>query len=80
MLKSDARIYGEVAKRLNVNIEECVMVDDSLRVLKTAKSAGMRTVGVYEASTSDEWEEIIKTADRSVLGFDELLRVVCAEN
>lgn len=80
MLKSDARIYGEVAKRLNVNIEECVMVDDSLRVLKTAKSAGMQTVGVYEASTSDEWEEIIKTADRSVLGFDELLRVVCAEN
>ncbi len=78
-LKSDVRIYSEVAKRLESNIEECVMVDDSLRVLKTAKGAGMQTVGIYEPFSDDEWEEIEKTADRSVLRFDELLRVICAE-
>lgn len=73
LLKSDARIYGEAAKRLGTDVSECVMVDDSLRVLKTAKSAGMRTVGVYEPFSSDEWVEITKTAERCVLRLDELL-------
>ena len=80
MLKSDVRIYGEAAKRLKATIEDCVMVDDSLRVLKTAKGAGMKTIGVYEPFSDDEWEEVKKTADRSVFSFDELLHVVCAEN
>lgn len=74
LLKSDVRIYGEAAKRLGVDVSECVMVDDSLRVLRTAKSAGMRTVGVYESFSDDEWAEIIKTADLSVRRLDELIK------
>ena len=72
-LKSDARIYEEVAKRLDADVSECVMVDDSLRVLKTAKGAGMRTIGVYESFSEDEWAEIEKTADFSVRCLDELI-------
>ena len=73
MLKSDVRIYGEVANRLKVNISECAMLDDSLRVLKTAKSAGMRTIGVYEPFSEDEWVEIERTADFCVRRLDELI-------
>ena len=71
-LKSDVRIYGELAKRLHVRIEECVLVDDNLRVLKTAKLAGMQTIGVYEPFSEDEWAEITQTANRSILRFDAL--------
>jgi thiamine-phosphate pyrophosphorylase len=72
-LKSDVRIYWDVAKRLGTDVSACAMVDDSLRVLKTAKSAGMRTIGVYEPFSDDEWAEIEKTADFCVRRLDELI-------
>lgn len=69
MLKSDVRIYAEVEKRLG---SPFVMVDDSATVVKTAKRAGMRTVGVYEPFFEDEWAEMQQIADKTIVNFDEL--------
>lgn len=69
MLKSDVRIYAEVEKRLG---SPFVMVDDSATVVKTAKRAGMRTVGVYEPFFEDEWAEMQRVADKTIMDFSKL--------
>ncbi len=37
--------------------------EDALYAIKTAKSAGFRTVGVYDASSKDDWDEIKRVCD-----------------
>lgn len=72
-LKSDERIYAKVAERLGADIAECTMVDDSLRVLKTAKKAGMKTLGVYDEMSADNEREIRETANGYVYKLTEML-------
>ena len=71
--KADEEIYLEAAKRLGVSPEECIMADDNLNVLKTAKKVGMATVGVYDDSSKDVMEEMRAIADKYVVDFAELL-------
>ena len=74
-LKSDIRIYLEAAKRLGVAVSNCVMVDDSYHVLRVAKSAGMKTVGVYEPFSADAVEDIKNTADGYAENFLDILQM-----
>lgn len=46
--KPDPAIYISTARQLNVNPEECLAIEDSLNGLKSAKSAGMKTVVIPE--------------------------------
>ena len=71
--KADEEIYLEAAKRLGVSPEECIMADDNLKVLKTAKKVGMATVGVYDDSSKDVMEEMRQVADKYVIDFAELV-------
>ena len=73
LTKADKAIYLEAAKRLGVDISDCVMVDDHLGVLKVAKAAGMATVGVYDEYSKDAQDEIRATADGYVVNFSDIL-------
>ena len=73
LTKADEEIYLEAARRLGVSPEECIMADDNLNVLKTAKKVGMATVGVYDDSSKDVMEEMRSIADKYVVDFAELL-------
>lgn len=75
LTKADEKIYLEVASRLGVPPQECIMADDNVNVLKTAKRVGMQTVGVYDESAKDEIEEMKATADRYVRELSELITV-----
>jgi len=72
MTKADPRIYLQVAEKLGTIPEDCVMVDDNVNVLKTAKKMGMQTVGVYEEMTKDAWVEMQRTADIAVYDFSNI--------
>lgn len=73
LTKADKAIYLEAAKRLGVEVSDCVMVDDHLGVLKVAKAAGMATVGVYDEYSKGAQEEIRATADGYVVNFSDIL-------
>ena len=73
LTKADEQIYIEAAKRIGVSPEECIMADDNLHVLKTAKKVGMATVGVYDESAKDVMEEMRAVADKYVVDFADLL-------
>ena len=73
LLKSDVRIYSAVAQRLSVDVAECTMVDDNLKVLTTAKKAGVKKVGVYDEMSADIEKEIRDVADKYVYKLTEML-------
>ena len=73
LTKADEQIYIEAAKRIGVAPEDCIMADDNLHVLKTAKKVGMATVGVYDESAKDVMEEMRAVADKYVVDFADLL-------
>ena len=73
LTKADEQIYIEAAKRIGVRPEECIMADDNLHVLKTAKKVGMATVGVYDESAKDVVDEMRAVADKYVVDFADLL-------
>ena len=73
MTKAEEAIYVEAAKRLGVTPKECIMVDDNLNVLKTAKRAGMATIGVYDDSSKGVMEEMRAISDQYVVDFADLI-------
>ena len=73
MTKADEAIYIEAARRIGVEVQDCIMVDDNLQVLQTAKKVGMATIGVYDDSSKDVMEDMRAIADRYVVDFADIL-------
>ncbi len=71
--KGEEKIYVMAAERLGVKVGDLAMIDDSLAVLKTAKSAGAVTVGVYESTMESLQEEIRTVADYYITEMSQLL-------
>ena len=67
--KSSPDIFLLAAERLGVSPEECILFDDLLVALQTAKSIGMTTYGVFDLAFEAEWNEIKKTADVVLYDF-----------
>ncbi len=61
--KHSPRIYELAAKGLECSAEEILVFEDSLYALKTAKTAGFRCVGVYDAQGESDQHGLEMTAD-----------------
>lgn len=66
-------IYLLCAERLGKSASECIVYEDVIKGIKSAKVAGMETVAVYDNHRSRKWNEMISTADRFIKDFDEML-------
>ena len=73
--KADPDIYVQAACRLNTTVDQVLFLDDNLNADKTAKSAGMLTCGVYDASSDEYVEEIKAATDFYIYDFAELLEL-----
>lgn len=62
-------VYKEFCKRINVNPEDCVFVDDSYSNLEYAKEAGMTTVRIYYRNNSAKDKKYIDFAYKGFLSF-----------
>ena len=71
--KHDPKIYLVAAEKMGLAPKDCVVLEDSLEGLMSAKRAGFRTVGVYEASNPKEQEALMREADVYIHDFRELL-------
>lgn len=71
--KSNPDIYLYTAEKLGVRSEDCVVFEDIIEGLKSASSAGMKTVAVYDPSNEAYKSEIIRTADKFILSYSEML-------
>jgi len=67
--KSQPDVFLLAAKELGVSPEDCLVFEDLLAAVKSAKSAGMSVCAVYDKTSANDWEEIKKTADYAIVDF-----------
>ena len=72
-VKSNPALYVTVAGELGVDVGEVIFVDDNVGAIKTAKSAGMVSFGIYDPSAEDYIDEMREVSDRYLYRFCELL-------
>lgn len=71
--KHSPLIYDTAARALDARPEETLVFEDSLYALETAKKAGYKTVGVYDADGESRQDVLKKTADLYCEDFRQLL-------
>jgi len=67
--KSKPDIFLLAANKLGVQPEHCLLFDDILAAVKSAKSIGMKVCGVYDEASAQHWEEIQRIADYAIMDF-----------
>ncbi|MGN0539176.1 MAG: HAD family hydrolase [Candidatus Fimenecus sp.] len=71
--KSEPDIYLLAAERLNLNPQECIVFEDIIEGVKSAKKGGFTVCGVYDDSSAKDEKEIREIADYYIKSFAELL-------
>ena len=72
MDKSQPEYFEEVARRLGTKPEKCVVFEDALYAMKSAKTAGCRVVAIEDSTARLQRDEIRAIADRYILNYSEL--------
>ena len=67
--KSRPDIFLLTAKKLEVAPADCIVFEDVLAAIKSAKSIGMTVYGVFDKSSEADWEQIKQTADSVITDF-----------
>lgn len=70
--KRDSHIYIEAAKRIGIDIKECMIFEDVPTAVRTAKSTGAVTVCVWDRRWESYTAEMKDFADRYIYSFDEM--------
>ncbi len=74
--KDDPVIFTASAEKLGLDINEVLVVEDSLHCIETAKKAGFYTAAVYDPIAANEWELICSTADAAFMEIGELFKLL----
>ena len=70
--KADPAIYHMAAARIGAPVHEIWFLDDNLGADRTAKRAGMRVCGVYDASSAEYAQEIREACDAYIEDFSQI--------
>ncbi|MCM1480941.1 MAG: HAD family phosphatase, partial [Muribaculaceae bacterium] len=67
-------VYLLAASKLGVSPNECVVFEDVLKGVVSAKNAGMTAVGVYDRYSEEDIITIRAAADRFIMNFSEMMK------
>lgn len=73
--KSAPEIYKLAAEKIGRDIGDIIFIDDNVNAVKTAKSAGMKSYGIYDASSAEYIDEMKSVSDRYIEYLAELLNI-----
>ena len=74
--KPDPEIYNKILEKLDVKPEECIVVEDALIGVQSAKNAGIEVINIYDKYADADREEIEKLADYKVQNYKELMNIL----
>jgi len=74
MDKKSPGVFLQVAEMMGVKPEDCVLYDDSIAACKSAKQAGLKTVGVFDEHCSENKAELRMICDEFIMSFEDLLK------
>mgnify|MGYP002742514850 CR=1 FL=1 len=69
-----ADIYEMAMRRLQSNKRDTVVFEDALHAIRTAKAAGFRVAGIYEATAEQDQPEIQRLCDYYIRSYEELVQ------
>ena len=72
--KDKPDVYLLSAKKLNVSPKNCIVFEDLLIAIKSAKSIGMKTIAIEDIESIDDKNELISISDKYILDYIELLK------
>lgn len=70
--KQNGDIYKYAAKQLNLNINECIVIEDAYHAIKSAKNAGFKVWAVADSSNQQQWDKICKLSDQHFTNMKEM--------
>lgn len=73
--KEKKEFFLEIAKRIDVNPEDIMLVDDNYLALRAARDAGLKTCGIYDVNSDDAWEIIKRENENSIKNLIELKEI-----
>ena len=73
--KANPEIYRMAAERIGTEVGKIIFVDDNVGAIKTARLAGMKVYGIYDASSEAYVSEMKEAADAYIYKFCELLAI-----
>jgi len=71
--KSRPDVFLLSAQKLGVDPRDCIVFEDILDAVKSAKSVGMTVCGVYDRASESNWDAIKDMADYAILDFRDAL-------
>lgn len=69
--KTSPKIYEKCLTRLRCDKAHCVVFEDSLHAIRTAKEAGFRVAAIYDDSSVHHQDEIQALADYWIWSYDD---------
>ena len=72
-LKPNPEVHLKIMNELNVNPEECLIIEDSLIGVEAANNAGIEVVSMYDKYSDEDREEINKLSKYQFNNFGEIL-------
>lgn len=70
--KGHPDIYLKAAHRMGIEPSECMIFEDILTALTSAKGAGFYCVAMYDESSKKDTEKIKEISDRFIFDFEEM--------
>lgn len=69
--KPDPEIYLKVLEHYNVNAGDCIVIEDSIQGVSSAKNAGLETINIYDKYSDCDRKDIEKLTDYKINNFKE---------
>lgn len=67
--KHNPRVFLAAADKLGLPAQQCIVVEDSLKAIRSASQAGFQTIAIYEATNPAEQQALQQEADRYIHDF-----------
>lgn len=75
--KRDIESYTYVAQRLQCPVSECIVIEDALHAVQSAKRAGCIVWAMYDVSNESDWKQICAWADETFREYQKMEEEVC---
>ncbi|MBR5308219.1 MAG: HAD-IA family hydrolase [Clostridia bacterium] len=73
LTKAEVEIYHRCAEKLGTTVDKCIFLDDNFNACETAKKSGMTVYGVYDKSSEDYIDDMVRITNKYIRKFDELI-------
>ena len=74
-IKGEEKFFTTITSEIKEDPRDVYLIDDSYLALRTAKSAGLETVGIYDENSKDKWHLVVEENRYSITNLIELKNI-----